>query len=53
MTALRLRAGTTLYLGLIHLDDGSGDQARIAAASAFGVATGSGHTAAHRHIMAH
>jgi hypothetical protein len=65
---LRLPAGTTLYLGLIHHDDASGDQARIAAASAvipsFGVATECGWgrgdperipdlLAAHRHAVEH
>jgi hypothetical protein len=57
-----------LYLGLIHHDDAEGDQARIAAASAFvgsfGVATECGWgrgdpekipdlLAAHRHAMQH
>jgi hypothetical protein len=65
---LRLPAATTLYLGLIHHDDAAGDQARIAAASAFvpafGVATECGWgrgdpekipdlMAAHRHAMEH
>jgi hypothetical protein len=65
---LRLDAGTTVYLGLIHHDDPAGDQARIAAASAvvpsFGVATECGWgrgdperipdlLAAHRHVMEH
>jgi hypothetical protein len=65
---LRLPSGTTLYLGLIHHDDAVGDQARIAAASAFvpsfGVATECGWgrgdperipdlLAAHRHAMGH
>ena len=65
---LRLPAGTTLYLGLIHHDDPDGDQARIAAAaevvSSFGVATECGWgrgdperipdlLAAHRHVMEH
>jgi hypothetical protein len=40
---LRLPTGTTLYLGLIHLDDPVGDRARIDAAAqivpSFGVAT--------------
>jgi hypothetical protein len=63
---LRLPATTTFYLGLIHHDDASGDQARIAVASAvvpsFGVATECGWgrgdperipdlLAAHRHAM--
>ena len=63
---LRLPANTTFYLGLIHHDDSSGDQARIAAAAAvvpsFGVATECGWgrgdperipdlLAAHRHVM--
>jgi hypothetical protein len=65
---LRLDAGTTLYLGLIHHDDQLGDQARIDAASqyvaSFGVATECGWgrsdperipdlLAAHRHVMEH
>jgi hypothetical protein len=65
---LRLPGGTTLYLGLIHHADASGDQARIAAASAvvpvFGVATECGWgrgepervpelLAAHRHVLEH
>jgi len=65
---LRLPAGTTLYLGLIHHDDPDGDQARIAAAanvvSSFGVATECGWgrgdperipdlLASHRHVMEH
>jgi hypothetical protein len=65
---LRLPAGTTLYLGLIHHDDAAGDQARIEAASAvvasFGIATECGWgrgdpdkipalLAAHRHAMEH
>src|SRR5580658_8737883 len=68
LSDLRLPAGTTLYLGLIHHDDAAGDQARIAAASAFvgsfGVATECGWgrgdpekipdlLAAHRHAMEH
>lgn len=65
---LRLPAGATLYLGLIHHDDAAGDQARIAAAAAvvpsFGIATECGWgrgdpekipdlLAAHRHAMGH
>lgn len=65
---LRLPAATTLYLGLIHHDDAAGDQARIAAASAFltsfGIATECGWgrgdpekipnlLASHRHAMGH
>ncbi len=65
---LRLPAGATLYLGLIHHNDHDGDQARIAAASgvvgSFGVATECGWgrgdpervpdlLAAHRHAMEH
>lgn len=65
---LYLPEDTTLYLGLIHHDDPSGDQARIAAASevlpSFGIATECGWgrsdpkripdlLAAHRHAMEH
>jgi hypothetical protein len=65
---LRLPAATMLYLGLIHHDDATGDQARIAAAAAvvpaFGIATECGWgrsdpekipelLAAHRHAMGH
>jgi hypothetical protein len=63
---LHLPAAATLYLGLIHHDDATGDRARIAAAStaaaSFGVATECGWgrgdpervpdlLAAHRHVM--
>jgi hypothetical protein len=65
---LHLSTHTTLYLGLIHHDDPSGDGARIAAAAevmpSFGVATECGWgrgdperipdlLAAHRHVMEH
>jgi hypothetical protein len=68
LSDLRLPAGTTLYLGLIHHDDAAGDQARIAAAAnvvpSFGIATECGWgrgdpekipdlLAAHRHAMEH
>ncbi len=63
---LRMDPETTLYLGLVHHDDATGDQARIAAAAAvapsFGIATECGWgrgdpdrvpdlLAAHRHAM--